>query len=244
LPLRDSAAAIASVGQHHDRLAPLLLGHQLFRRQQDCVVQLGPAAGPLPAGISAAATRVPAALGILTAGLASIVVVIPLVDLQQVQRVFQFLARRREVLQKLHLAVEVDQERLVFVLAQHVLEELVAGVPLFTQHAPLALAGIDQQSQRQRQVRFPRKVADRLRMPVLRQSEVVLGQIRDDLQLLVPNRGQNVNYFDISGKRRRRLCRQAQRRKSQQQAPPGNMVFGQHVPREMRGGAKSLLRLA
>ena len=48
---------------------------------------------------------------------------------------FQILARRSQVLEQFHFAVEVDEERFVLVLAQDVLEEFVAGVALLIEDA-------------------------------------------------------------------------------------------------------------
>ena len=59
--------------------------------------------------------------------------------------VAELLARRREILQQLHLAIEVNDERAILVRAQHLGEEAIAGGALLGQDAALADAGVDQE---------------------------------------------------------------------------------------------------
>ena len=63
------------------------------------------------------------------------------------QRLLQQPAGRRDVLQQFHVEIEVDDKRHVLFGTQHLLEESVAGRPLFLDQAALAAAGIHQQAQ-------------------------------------------------------------------------------------------------
>ena len=63
---------------------------------------------------------------------------------------FQLLARRSQVLKQLHLAIKVNKECFVLVFAQDVFEEFVTGVALPVEHARLAAAGIEKDTERER----------------------------------------------------------------------------------------------
>src|SRR5689334_24437942 len=66
---------------------------------------------------------------------------------------------------------------------------------LLFQNAPLAPTGIHQQTKRERQISIVRKVADRLRTPILFQQKIVFSQIVDDLSVLVAHRSRHIHYF-------------------------------------------------
>src|SRR5208283_1674446 len=85
---------------------------------------------------------------------------------QLLQGGLQLWARRGEILQKLDFAIEVNDERGIFVLAQKLVEEAVAGAALVVQDAALAEAGVDQEAEAQRQIGFVREVVDGLRAAV------------------------------------------------------------------------------
>ena len=86
--------------------------------------------------------------------------------LQQLERELQFLVRRGQVLEKFHVAIEVDQEDPVLAFAHHVIEKALARTALLSQHAPLAEARIHEQAQRQREIGLARTISDGLRPPV------------------------------------------------------------------------------
>ena len=104
----------------------------------------------------------------------------------------------------------MDHKRLVQVFPQHLVEKLEAGRALFRDQAPLAPAHIHQKPHRQRQIAFLREVADRLRAPVLLEQEIVLGEIAHHRALLIPDRREEVDYFDAGGERRVLAAKQAQ----------------------------------
>ena len=188
----DLAARVHAISQQDQRLAPFLLAHQLIGRQEDSVIQCGTSAATMP---TAAATSLRAAAR--------------LVELRHVkflQRRFQLLVRRGQVLQQLDVPIKMDDEGLVLFRTHQVVQEAIAGRALLLQHASLTHAGVNQQTKRERQVRIFGEVTDGLRMAVLLQLEVVLGQVVDDLAVLVAHRGQHVDHLDVGGKRRRFLA--------------------------------------
>src|SRR5437870_3172163 len=97
--------------------------------------------------------------------------------------------RRREILQKFHVAVEVDDESLIPVHADHLIQKALTGASFLTEHASLAHAGVYQQAQRQRDISFAREVANDLGASVFCKSEIIFVQAVDDLSVLVPRRG-------------------------------------------------------
>ena len=102
-----------------------------------------------------------------------------------------------QILQQFRLVVEVDHEGLVLLGAQNAIEEPQAGGFFLTEHAPLAHAGIHQQTQRQRQVGFVRKVLDDLRAPVFEHGEVVLAEHGNHVSLFIAHGCQNVDNLDV-----------------------------------------------
>jgi hypothetical protein len=94
---------------------------------------------------------------------------------------------------------EVDDECLVLILTQDLLEELVARAALVFEHARHAEAGIDQQSERQRQIGLAGEVFDGLRTAVFVQGEVFLGEVLDDLAALFVDGGKDVDDLDVGG---------------------------------------------
>jgi len=87
----------------------------------------------------------------------------------------------------------VDQERFVFVFTEDVLEEVVAGVALLIDQAALAAAGIHQQPQDQGSVGLLGEILDRLHAAVFFEREIVLGEIVNDLAVLVADTHQHVD---------------------------------------------------
>jgi site-specific DNA recombinase len=95
------------------------------------------------------------------------------------QRRIEVRARRSETLQHLHVDVEMRDESPI-AIAQYLVEKRVTCASFALQHARLAAAGIHQQSDRERQAGFLRKVADGLRHAIFQQHEVVAIQIFDE----------------------------------------------------------------
>ena len=118
------------------------------------------------------------------------------------ERLFQELARAGKILQKFYFEVKVNDKREVFLGPKDLAEELLAGVPLLRQDAAGAAAGVDQQPDGQRQVALLREVPDGLRTAVLVEMEVVFRQVADDLVLLVPHGGEEIDHLHVGGKAR------------------------------------------
>jgi hypothetical protein len=107
---------------------------------------------------------------------------------------------RREVLQKLDFPVEVNQECYILRL-QHFVQKAVAGGAFLVQNTPLAHARVHKQAEREREIRLSSKISDGSRTTIFLEGEVVLGQVADHLAVLVANRGQHVDRFDVDRNR-------------------------------------------
>ncbi len=77
------------------------------------------------------------------------------------------------------------------------IEKAVAGVAFLFQNAPLAQAGVHQQSEAQWLIAFPRKIIYGLGTAVFFQNEIVLAKIRNDFSMLVANRCQHAHRFHL-----------------------------------------------
>ncbi len=111
----------------------------------------------------------------------------------------KFFARRRQIAKKFHFAIEMDQEGLVFFLAQNMIEERVAGALFLVEDAALAEAGVDQQAEGERQIAFAHKIFDGLRAGVFLESEVGLIQVGDDFAVLVADGSVHRDEFYFGG---------------------------------------------
>src|ERR1700723_624920 len=119
---------------------------------------------------------------------------------QSVERGFKFLSRRSEILQQFHFVIEMNQESLIlFFFPQGVIHESGTRAAFLIEHAALAQAGIHEEADCERQIILPRKIGNRLRTPVFVQSKIVLGQIRDDLAVLVAHDGGNRDDIRLNG---------------------------------------------
>ena len=179
------AAAIHAVGQDDESFASLLLSHEFIRSEVHGIVEQGAATSAVRA---MAAARIVSRSGLGEFRRA-----------QVLERYFEFLARRSEVLQEVHFVIELDDEGFVLVFAQGVIEEGVAGVALLVQNAPLAQARVHQETQRQRKIGILREIADGLRVAILIQHEIVLGQVANEKPMLVAHGGEHAYHFDVHG---------------------------------------------
>ena len=108
-----------------------------------------------------------------------------------VELAVQFFARRREVLQQLNLAVEVDEERLIGsgaglgIRGEHLVDKLFAGLALVVQGAGDAAAGVNQQAEPEGQVALVSEALDGLRAAVFREREVARLEAGDQRAVLV-----------------------------------------------------------
>ena len=95
--------------------------------------------------------------------------------------------------------IEVNDESLILVLAQHLVEEAMAGRAFLTEHALLAVTRVNQQTQRQREIGFLRKILDNLGPAIFLQLKIVFRQIPDELALFVMHGGEQVDYLHFAG---------------------------------------------
>ncbi|MEZ5391980.1 MAG: hypothetical protein R2724_03685 [Bryobacterales bacterium] len=102
-------------------------------------------------------------------------------------------------MEQLDVDVEAHQEGQVLVDTQNFVEEGVAGRTLDLDHALLADAGIDEQADGERQIGLPAEILDLLRLAVLEDLEVVLGEAIDEQALLVPNGRKDVHDLNVDG---------------------------------------------
>ena len=93
----------------------------------------------------------------------------------------------------------MNEERFVLALAQHLVHEVAACVALLTEDPPLAHARVHEQAERERQVSFPRKVADGLGAALFLQEEIVLVESFYNLAVRVPDRGKHIHDFYAGG---------------------------------------------
>ncbi len=101
----------------------------------------------------------------------------------------------------------MDDKSFVLIFAQHLRQKTFTGVALFAEHPSLAHAGIYQQSEGKREVGFAREILEALRTTILGQREIIFGQAVHDLSVLVPDRRQDVDHFDLDRHGGNRLVR-------------------------------------
>src|SRR4029077_5581884 len=119
--------------------------------------------------------------------------------LQQFERRLQLFTGRSQILQQLHFTVKVNEESLVLGLDEHLIEKTAARIPLRVEDIGLTAAGVNQQTQRERKIRFLRKIADSLRAAVFLKREIVFSEVADDLAMFVANGDGQRDYFDVDG---------------------------------------------
>src|SRR4029077_19597182 len=187
---------IDSIGENDQCFAALLLAHELVRSEGNRVVKMRATAAPPAATTAPSSTaRIAAASATCTTGPSSART--ELRRLQGLQRGLKLGADIGEVLQKGYIEVEIHDKRQILLFAQQIVQKTVAGASSRIQNAPLAEAGIDKQSQAQRQIAFFGEIVDVLRAAIFRQSEGVLVEVRDDLAVLVADGGDDVDGFHV-----------------------------------------------
>src|SRR5438132_10661609 len=80
-----------------------------------------------------------------------------------------------EVLEQINIHVEADDKGFVFG-PEYLIEEGAANLFVHSQHALLTAAGVDQNAESERQVRFRGEVLDGLRLSVFEDIEIALRQ--------------------------------------------------------------------
>src|ERR1017187_8214256 len=100
------------------------------------------------------------------------------------------------------VAVEAEHHGLVEVGAHGVFEKLAGGVLLKTKAFADAVAGIDEDAEAEGQVGFGSELLDDLRMLVLKNLEIVLGEIGDEAALFVDDGEEHGDARDLDGNAR------------------------------------------
>ena len=189
---------IDSIGEYDQRFAALLFAHELVRSEENRVVKMRATAAP-PAASTAPSTtaRTAATSATWTASPSSART--ELRRLQGLQRGLKLGADIGEVLQKGYIEVEIHDKRQILLFAQQIVQKTVAGASFLIENAPLTEAGIDEQSQAQRQIAFFGEIVEVLRAAIFRQCEGVLVKVRNDLAVLVADGGDDVDGFHVDG---------------------------------------------
>src|ERR1700688_5318604 len=91
----------------------------------------------------------------------------------------------------------MDEEGFVFVSAQDVIEERAAGGAFLVENLALAEAGVDEETEGEREVGFLGEIGDGLGLAVLVESEVVFGEVADDVAVFVADGGEKIYGGDI-----------------------------------------------
>ena len=81
-------------------------------------------------------------------------------------------------------------------------------VALLVQQAPLAHAGVHQQTERERKIGVSREIGYGLRMTVLLQDEIIFGQVVDEMSVFVANCGEHGDNSHVDGDGRPLLAHQ------------------------------------
>src|SRR5258708_17103408 len=118
------------------------------------------------------------------------------VHLGFVERMFEPADRTGEILLKLDIGAEADDKRLVLG-AQRALEEGTSDFFFHIQDAQLAIAGIDENAESQREIGFGPEIFNGLELAVFEQVEVVLGKIRNQRSMFVLHVKKQLDDFDV-----------------------------------------------
>ena len=121
-------------------------------------------------------------------------------------------------------SVEADDHHPVLPRPHHAVDELDRRFLLELEALANAVAGVDQDRQAQRQVAFRRELLDYLRLLVLDDFEIILGQVGDEAALLVRHGEQHVDARDVHQDARALVGRFG-----------GFLFFGGRVRREPQG---------
>ena len=185
---RFLAAAVDTIGEDDERFAALLLFHEFVGGEVNGVVEKG--AGAMAVTVGAAAVSAASSAGTGLRELRGV----DLIDCSE-----EFLAGRGEVLEKFDFVIEMDEEGFVFVFAQDAIEERAAGGALLVEDAALAEAGVDEEAEGEREVGLFGEIGDGLGLAVLVESEVVFGEIADEVAVFVADGGEEIDGGDVEG---------------------------------------------
>src|SRR5208283_4136382 len=160
-----------AIGENNEGFAAVLFLHQFVRRQENRVIEQRAPAAPAVRTTSTASASA-AARGTARGATAATrgTTLRELRRINMLDRRLQFFAGRCQVLQQRNFTVELNDKSLVLV---------------------------HQQSQRQGEIRFLGKISNRLGLAVLFQRKIILGQIADDVSLLIAHRGKQADRVHV-----------------------------------------------
>src|ERR1019366_6588521 len=118
------------------------------------------------------------------------------IDLHRVERPLQALHVARVVLQQTGIDVEIHDKRQIFV-GQYLLQKRSADFFFHVEDVQLAAAGVNQDPQCKRQVRFGSEVLDGLLLAVLEDVKVIFGHVRDQRAVLVFDIEEKLHHIDV-----------------------------------------------
>jgi len=111
----------------------------------------------------------------------------------------EFLARGGEVLEEFDFVIEVDEEGFVFVFAEDMVEEGMAGGAFLVENAALAEAGVDEEAEGEREIGLFGEIGDGLGLGVLIEGEVVFREIAEEVAVFVADGGEKIYGGDVYG---------------------------------------------
>ena len=192
------AAVVDPVGEDDQRFAAMLFFHQLIGGEIDGVVE--ECASATVAGAAVASMATVASSSTSTGGTAATgagLRELGRVDLVNGRQ--ELLARGGEVLEEFDFAVEVDDEGLVFILAEQVIEEGMAGGDFLAKDAALAEAGVYEQAEGEGKIGFAGEIGDGLGLAVLVELKIVFGEVVDEGAVFIADGGEEIDGADIDG---------------------------------------------
>ena len=101
-----------------------------------------------------------------------------------------------EILQQTGIDVEVDDEGFIFV-GQDLFQERATDFLLHVENSQLTAAGVDQDSERERQVGLGGKIFHGLRLAVFRDIKISFGKVRHECAVLVFDVKENLHDVDV-----------------------------------------------
>jgi hypothetical protein len=96
----------------------------------------------------------------------------------------------------------MDHESLIFFRPQNLIEKRITRIPFLPQDISLAHAGIDEKTERQRQIGFLGEIRNLLGPVILSKHKVVGSQTFDDLVVFIPHRCEDTDDVHIGRERR------------------------------------------
>ena len=177
------AALVDAVGEEHQHLAAVLLARDLIRGQIDRIVEQR---------LRALGRWVVAGIGLRR--------------VQQTGALPQPVLIGRQILQQLHLTIEMDDESTILRRLHHCRDEVRAGGLLLRRRTALAAAGVYQEAEDKRLPGRWSKRQDALRSAVFAYGELVLGGTCDRLALLLEYQHRHRHHHRALRRRWRGRC--------------------------------------